>query len=838
MLYQAGLRAELTRRLGRRVGAGERAWPGRTGRHAPGPAGTLQHPHRGDRSRRGGQGRPSSKPRSAGRLEADERGRVYRLAVLATRAPKDHAGVDDRSLYARWAAEVRDFGVEPAGAGARGPRRARASAAPRWCRRRASQQAVAGSCTAERATFTRREVVQAVARRLDAGDAAAIRVAGRGSWPTRCWPTPRWCVCTCRSGWRCRRCWCAGTAGASGMHPRRSGTRPGRCWRSRAASCTPPQLGRALIVPAGVVEPRRWSARWRPRRDRSAPTNTTRYGPSRAGAGASRLVVGPAGAGKTAMVRVAARAWQDAGYHVIGLAHTAVAAEVLRSEADVGAETVAKFLDWHDRGRRRRRAGGSRPVTWWSSTRPACSPPATSTASASSSCAHGAKLVLVGDDRQLGAVRAPGGMFAALADELGAVELRETPPLHPRLGSPRARPSCAAATATGSRSSPPIGRVHGGSETTARNECFARWWRRPPSTAGTRSCWPRTTPPPASSPTARMPPASSPATSTPAAYASAPRPAPRPSASATSIETRKNDRRLTYGPGPDDWVRNHDRWHVAAVDQRRGTLEVEHLRHHARLTLPADYVAQHVRLGYASTIASAQGLTVDETHVVVSPGMYASELYTALSRGRHANHAYAICDQPGRHATPTASRDVAPTPSQVLARVAQRERPDWAAHSVLRRAMTHPEHPDVIRDRKARSHTCPHAHARRPRARRPRRLRRPALRPGPRPTGPADTSHHADGPSLHDTSPRPRSRAASASTSDHEVAVWPPADRHMAGLRARRPDRRWRVVRRHTEISRIRRIACPLPGRRPRIGEVSGRGARALGVVGEQRTPA
>jgi hypothetical protein len=36
----------------------------------------------------------------------------------------------------------------------------------------------------------------------------------------------------------------------------------------------------------------------------------------------------------------------------------------------------------------------------------------------------------------------------------------------------------------------------------------------------------------------------------------------------------------------------------------------------------------------------------------------------------------------------------------VLTRVAQRERPDWAAHSVLRRAMTHPEHPDVIRERK------------------------------------------------------------------------------------------------------------------------------------------
>jgi transposase len=39
------------------------------------------------------------------------------------------------------------------------------------------------------------------------------------------------------------------------------------------------------------------------------------------------------------------------------------------------------------------------------------------------------------------------------------------------------------------------------------------------------------------------------------------------------------------------------------------------------------------------------------------------------------------------------------TPTEVLARVTQRERPDWAAHSVLRRAMNHAERPDAIRAR-------------------------------------------------------------------------------------------------------------------------------------------
>src|SRR5205814_5548354 len=83
------------------------------------------------------------------------------------------------------------------------------------------------------------------------------------------------------------------------------------------------------------------------------------------------------------------------------------------------------------------------------------------------------------------------------------------------------------------------------------------------------------------------------------------------------VETRKNDRRLAYGP--DQWVHNHDRWQVHAVDERNGTLDVEHQQHGARVTLPADYVARHVRLAYATTIAAAQGLTVAATPAPATP---------------------------------------------------------------------------------------------------------------------------------------------------------------------------------------------------------------------------
>ena len=73
------------------------------------------------------------------------------------------------------------------------------------------------------------------------------------------------------------------------------------------------------------------------------------------------------------------------------------------------------------------------------------------------------------------------------------------------------------------------------------------------------------------------------------------------------------------------------------------------------------------------------------------------ELYTTLSRGRDANHVYAVCDPDTEHAH--SHTGASPTATEVLGRVAQRERPDWAAHSVLRRAMNHAEEPDVIRNR-------------------------------------------------------------------------------------------------------------------------------------------
>lgn len=56
--------------------------------------------------------------------------------------------------------------------------------------------------------------------------------------------------------------------------------------------------------------------------------------------------------------------------------------------------------------------------------------------------------------------------------------------------------------------------------------------------------------------------------------------------------------------------------------------------------LPADYVSEHVQLGYAATVHAAQGLTVDAGHVVTDGSLDAAALYVALTRGRLRNTAH------------------------------------------------------------------------------------------------------------------------------------------------------------------------------------------------------
>ena len=131
------------------------------------------------------------------------------------------------------------------------------------------------------------------------------------------------------------------------------------------------------------------------------------------------LVVGRAGTGKTFALGIARHAWQLDGYRLLAAAPTGIATMSLQGEGFEDVATCDRLLGELDRGRGQLdprtvlvvdEAGmlGSRKLTWLLEH------------------AHQAraKVVLVGDDRQLAPIDAGGG-FRALRLRLGASELTE-----------------------------------------------------------------------------------------------------------------------------------------------------------------------------------------------------------------------------------------------------------------------------------------------------------------------------------------------------------------------------------------------------------------------------
>ncbi len=115
------------------------------------------------------------------------------------------------------------------------------------------------------------------------------------------------------------------------------------------------------------------------------------------------------------------------------------------------------------------------------------------------------------------------------------------------------------------------------------------------------------------------------------------------------VLTRSNNRRLR---APNGHVRNGDLWQVAAIAPDGAITVTPVTRPGSAMpatggeaTLPAGYVAEHVDLGYATTTHRAQGITVDRAHVLAAPGMVRENLYVGMSRGRHDNHVYIALDE-------------------------------------------------------------------------------------------------------------------------------------------------------------------------------------------------
>jgi len=107
------------------------------------------------------------------------------------------------------------------------------------------------------------------------------------------------------------------------------------------------------------------------------------------------------------------------------------------------------------------------------------------------------------------------------------------------------------------------------------------------------------------------------------------------------IATRQNNRRLHTSHG--DTVRNRELWTVTHIGDT-GELTVTRIGGHGTVTLPAEYVREHVRLGYTATEHGNQSDTVTASLTLATPATTCRGLYVAMTRGREQNVVLVITD--------------------------------------------------------------------------------------------------------------------------------------------------------------------------------------------------
>jgi conjugative relaxase-like TrwC/TraI family protein len=385
------------------------------------------------------------------------------------------------------------------------------------------------------------------------------------------------------------------------------------------------------------------------------------------------VLVGPAGAGKTTALAALRGAWEEdhGPGSVVGLAPSAAAAAVLGDELAIATENTAMWLARHDHQGAVFTAGQLVIVDEAS-----LAGTFTLERVARHAAAVGAKVVLVGDWAQLQAVDAGGAFNLLVADRTDAPELSDVHRFEQdweKAASPalrRARPDAIGAYQA-------HGRITGGA-TDQMVEAAYQAWRHDTgrglasllvadSLATVREVNQRAR-------TERII-AGQVGPDREVALADGSR-----ASAGDVVITRRNDRRLVAGGT--GWVRNGDRWTVVkahpdgAVTIRRAGMNTG-----GTVTLPAAYASEHLDLGYAVTAHRAQGVTVDSSHVVVTPTTTRENLYVAMTRGRHANRAYVALDRPDdAHSAPHPSDQPQPTIQGVLAGVLANSGAEASAH--------------------------------------------------------------------------------------------------------------------------------------------------------------
>ena len=388
-----------------------------------------------------------------------------------------------------------------------------------------------------------------------------------------------------------------------------------------------------------------------------------------------QLAIAPAGAGKTTAMRALTLAWTRDGGQVLGLAPSAAAAAVLDEQTGIRADTLAKLTRSLRHGELPDWAAAVGPSTLVIIDEAGMADTLTLDTAVQFAIDRGASVRLVGDDQQLAAIGA-GGVLRDIKQTHGALHLAE---LH-RFTNPGE-----AAASLALRDGDPAaltfyldhGRVHVGDLAKITEDAFTAWVSDRASGLDAIMLAPTRELVAELNRRARDHRLDHSPTSSEVRLADG-----NQANVGDVIITRSNDRRLRLTAT--DWVKNGDRWTITRIG-RRGDLTVRHNRSQLTVRLPIDYVRTSIGLGYATTIHSAQGVSADTMHGLLTGQESRQQLYTMLTRGRAANHLYLQVVADGDPHTLIRPETVAPrTPTETLQQIIARDEAPVSASTLLR----------------------------------------------------------------------------------------------------------------------------------------------------------
>jgi conjugative relaxase-like TrwC/TraI family protein len=397
------------------------------------------------------------------------------------------------------------------------------------------------------------------------------------------------------------------------------------------------------------------------------------------------VVIGEAGTGKSFATVAAAEGWAQAGYSLRVAAPTWRAANVLRAEG-LEATSIARLLGDIDRGKA------------WLSERSVLLIDEAGMVGSEDMAAlvghaeeAGAKLVLIGDPQQLGAIDA-GGLFSAIADRSEPVVLDEVIRHNHELdrdAAKRIREGEGSDALSLYRSAE---RVTVAEDAEQRREAMVEdWWASFREDEDALMISQRNAEVERLNAIARE--------------------VMRTEGRLGKEEIEVGEARFAAGDQVITRVNDHaneiynrERWEIAQVDAEKGRVVLEGIDQSRRVEVGPDYLAQTTLDGdapalqhaYAVTTYCAQGTTVDRAYVMADPSMDKQEFYVATSRSREETWLYATPEiQSGRSEYAPEREITDPIPH--VGEAAERDRAQTAAHDeALRAELSGMSGPEIV----------------------------------------------------------------------------------------------------------------------------------------------